>query len=124
VLGRQAAEWRSLQNDHRNAGLCVAGDFNQDLASSHYYGSAKGRVALEQALADASLMCLTAGKSDPLSGVPDHSSIDHLCVSTSLLASGNPQVEAWPAPPLDRSRLTDHYGVHLTFANAAPLVTA
>jgi hypothetical protein len=123
VLGRQAAEWRSLQRDHPDAGLCVAGDFNQDLASTHYYGSAKGRVALQQALADASLACLTAGSRDPLARVPDHASIDHLCVSESMLANGNPEVGSWPTPPLARGQLTDHYGVHATLVAARPSIT-
>lgn len=118
VLGRQAAEWRSLQQEHPDAALCVSGDFNQDLASAHYYGSAKGRIALRQALADAGLVCLTAGPHDPLVDVPGHSSIDHLCVAGSLVANGRPTVGAWPEPPLSRGALTDHFGVHVDLSSA------
>jgi hypothetical protein len=114
VLGRQAAEWHSLQNDHPDAGLCIAGDFNQDLASTHYYGSAKGKAALAWTLADARMVCVTAGTRDPLADVSGHSSIDHLCVSESLIAHGDIVVGAWPTPPLERARLTDYFGVHVT----------
>jgi hypothetical protein len=113
VLGRQAAEWRSLRRDHPDSGLCVLGDFNQDLARSHYYGSAHGRAALERALVEAQLVCLTAGARDPLAGVSGHSSIDHVCVSEGLLLDGLPSVAVWPSPPLERRRLTDHFGAYV-----------
>ena len=111
VLARQAGEWRELQKKHSDAGMCVAGDFNQDLAASHYYGSARGRLALRRALDGARLECLTAGAGDPLAEVPGHAAIDHVCVSRNVIPMENPAVNAWPEPPLDRSRLTDHFGV-------------
>lgn len=113
VLARQASEWCTLQQEHLDAGLCVVGDFNQDLASSHYYGSANGRLVLQKAIADAGLVCLTAGAHDPLLDVPNQASIDHVCVAQGLLGHGHAEVGAWPAPPLERRRLTDHFGVHL-----------
>ena len=113
VLKRQAAEWCTLEREHPDAALCVGGDFNQDLASSHYYGSAKGRASLERALADTRLVCLTGGAHDPLASVPNQASIDHLCVSERLLRKAQPDVGTWPAPPLARRRLTDHYGVYV-----------
>ena len=113
VLGRQSDEWSRVQQDYPDAGLCVAGDFNQDLAASHYYGSTRGRVALRQALVQARLVCLTAGERDPLAGVPGRASIDHICVSERLLRHGPPHVQVWPSPPLDRRRLTDHFGVQV-----------
>jgi hypothetical protein len=113
VLGRQAAEWRDLQRDQPDSGLCVLGDFNQDLAPSHYYGSARGRTALECALVGAQLVCLTAGAGDPLSDVSGHASIDHVCISDRLLRDGLPSVVAWPSPPLERRRLTDHFGAYV-----------
>ena len=43
-LAEQAADWRRLK---LKGGLCIAGDFNQDLLEAgHYYGSAGGRAAL------------------------------------------------------------------------------
>lgn len=112
VLARQAGEWAELQADHSDAGLCVAGDFNQDLASSHYYGSARGRLALRQALEGVGLRCLTAGTDDPLADVPGHATIDHICVNWDWSPSGDPGVGAWPEPQLDRGGLTDHFGVY------------
>jgi endonuclease/exonuclease/phosphatase family metal-dependent hydrolase len=111
VLTRQAAEWRQLQVANPGAALCVAGDFNQDLAPSHYYGSKRGRVSLDCALGETGLVCLTAGAYDPLAMVPDRASIDHICVSESLIANGRPQVLVWPEPSLVSERLTDHFGV-------------
>ena len=113
VLMRQAAEWRDLQAAHSGAALCVAGDFNQDLAPKHYYGSRRGRVALDRALEESQLVCLTAGAHDPLATMPDHASIDHICVSRSLIANGRPRVCTWPEPPLARTRLTDHFGAYV-----------
>lgn len=123
VLERQAAEWSALQRGHPDAGFCVAGDFNQDLAHSHYYGSGRGRAALGRALAEARLVCLTAGAGDPLADVPGHASIDHLCVSECLLVDGPPRVRSWPAPPLERRRLTDHFGAHVDLQLRIPSPT-
>lgn len=80
VLGRQATEWSALRQDHPDAEFYVAGDFNQDLAPTHYYGWARGRAALERVLVEARLACLTAGAGDSLAGVPGHANIDHFCV--------------------------------------------
>lgn len=111
-LGEQAAEWRALASAHPDAALCVAGDFNQDLAERHYYGSATGRTALRRALDDAELRCLTGGARDPLLRYPGQASVDHICVSTSLVADADVAVGSWPEPPLSRGRLTDHFGVY------------
>jgi len=42
-LAAQSEEWRDLRTKHLTTGLIVAGDFNQDLAEKHYYGSGRGR---------------------------------------------------------------------------------
>jgi hypothetical protein len=113
-LDEQACDWHRLGSDP-SSGLCVAGDFNQDLlASGHYYGSAGGRQALCQALVSAGLDCLTGGADDPLAGVQGLACIDHICVH-GLSPGGQPRSTAWPPPGQLPRRLTDHYGVWADF---------
>jgi hypothetical protein len=112
ALTQQAAEWQRLQGMFANSALCVGGDFNQDLACEHYYGSLTGKDELRQVIDRLGLECLTAGIRDPLAVIPHLASVDHLCVSGSLRPSGVASV-AWPTPgTLDKKRLTDHYGVY------------
>jgi hypothetical protein len=108
-LEEQAVDWERLRTCA--IGLCVIGDFNQDLLSTgHYYGSTDGRAALQRILLAARLECLTGGADDPLAGSAGLACIDHICVG-GLRARGQPRSSAWPAPgELPRS-LTDHYGV-------------
>jgi endonuclease/exonuclease/phosphatase family metal-dependent hydrolase len=109
-LAEQAADWQRLRAVAQ-CGLCVAGDFNQDLLPvGHYYGSAEGRRALKNALAAAELECLTGGADDPLAGTPGLACIDHICVC-GLRPRGQPHSSAWPAPGTLPPGLTDHYGV-------------
>ncbi len=108
-LAEQAADWKRLRA--APGGLCVAGDFNQDLLTAgHYYGSIGGRGALREALSTSGLECLTGGADDPLAGTPDLACIDHICVG-GLRASRQPRSTAWPAPGELPQNLTDHYGV-------------
>ena len=110
-LADQAADWRRLLQA-AGSGLCVAGDFNQDLlAAGHYYGSAGGRVFLRETLAELGLVCLTGGVDDPLKGTHGLAAIDHICVGGHLRGSGMPQSSAWPPPGELPRRRTDHYGV-------------
>ena len=108
-LADQAADWAQFLGTP--GGVCVAGDFNQDLLpSGHYYGSSGGRTALGAALASAGLKCLTGGVDDPLLVSPGLACIDHICVG-GLQARGRPPSSAWPRPGTLRRGLTDHYGV-------------
>ncbi len=107
-LAEQSANWRRLAERDSDAALIVAGDFNQDLADRHYYGSKAGRAALRQALERCDLVCLTAGERDPLRSRPGRASIDHICVSRRRI-TGREEVGAWPEGDLPPS-LTDHYG--------------
>lgn len=89
--------------------ICVAGDFNQDLLpSKHYYGSGDGKQALSTALGACSLRCLTGGMDDPLRGVPNRASIDHICIGNGLRAKSPPTV--W-AEPMTLHNIDEHYGV-------------
>ena len=49
-LEQQKLDWLRISRDFPTATLVVAGDFNQDLAARHYYGSASKRQRLGQVL--------------------------------------------------------------------------
>ncbi len=118
-LTEQAVDWQRLRTFR--GGLCVAGDFNQDLLlTGHYYGSAGGREALRVALSEAGLECLTGGADDPLAGSPGLACIDHICVG-GVRVCGRPRSWAWPAPGELTPKLTDHYGVWTELEDAETL---
>ncbi|MBL9094689.1 MAG: endonuclease/exonuclease/phosphatase family protein [Planctomycetaceae bacterium] len=109
-LAAQSAEWRRLR-DEGPGGLCVAGDFNQDLLTpGHYYGSRQGRSALRNTLAACGLDCLTADADDPLAARDGRASIDHITVA-GLKARGEPRSHVWPPAGELNPSLSDHYGV-------------
>lgn len=107
-LKEQAKDWQRLRAE---GGLCVAGDFNQDLLPvGHYYGSKEGRTTLRKVLSACELDCLTGGDDDPLSHTPKRVNIDHICVYKMRTVSA-PRSSAWP--PFDQLKgLTDHYCVY------------
>ena len=110
ALGGQVAEWTRLETMHPNAGLFVAGDFNQSFPYQQHYGSMRGAEALDDALKTLDLQCLTEG---------DHSSngkpwIDHLCVKHNMVQTGSkPEAETWPVPCVQGREITDHPGVSI-----------
>lgn len=106
-LAAQSAEWAALKAKYADSALLIAGDFNQDLADKHYYGSGAGREALRTCLVQNELKCLTAGDQDPLASESGRASIDHIVVSQDVEASA---LAYWPEGELPRT-LTDHYGV-------------
>lgn len=114
-LGEQLADWKRFRQD-TSCGLCVAGDFNQDLLTTgHYYGSSGGRLALRTALRECGLDCWTGGIDDPLapSGL---ACIDHIAVA-GLESAGMPRSTAWPEAGTLRKTLSDHYGVWIEAAH-------
>ncbi len=119
-LKDQLVDWKRLRNE--STGLCVTGDFNQDLLTTgHYYGSRDGRNALRMALKQVGLECLTADSNDPLaeSGL---ACIDHICVG-GLRTTGTAPSSVWPNPGKLNSNISDHYGVftNLEVLNSSPL---
>ena len=64
----------------------MAGDFNQDLNANHYYGSKVGKAALQKALCEAELACVTGGENDPIikAGFESFANIDHICFNSEL----------------------------------------
>ena len=100
-----------------NATLIVAGDFNQDLAVKHYYGSKRKRALVETALRDAKLVPLTAGLDDPIArDSTPYACIDHICVSESAGWTLN-STTRWPDTPAPVLPLSDHFGVSVEVSN-------
>lgn len=114
TLSIQSDDWRRLRSEQPSASICVAGDFNQDLLpEGHYYGSARGRVALRSALRNSGLTCVTGGSSDPVAArFSPRACIDHFCISDSWAATAPVlSLNCWPSPDALGSKLTDHHGV-------------
>lgn len=110
AVATQQADWQRLRASHPQATLIVAGDFNQDLNTLHYYGSRRNKQVLRQALAETGLDCLTAGENDPVHRLINgqHSNIDHICAHPSGQLQ---EVFAWPPQLEDLRGLSDHFGV-------------
>jgi hypothetical protein len=115
ALAEQAADWKRIRREAPDVGLCVAGDLNQDLLPvGHFYGSAAGRTALRDVLITTGLVCLTGGDRDPVAGLGGgRASIDHVCLTDSVLASlsAQPCSQIWPEPTQLGPTLTDHFGI-------------
>jgi endonuclease/exonuclease/phosphatase family metal-dependent hydrolase len=111
ALDLQAGDWCALRESHPGHELFVAGDFNQDLADTHYYGSRVNRQRLVAALQRAGLVALTASSDDPVRvGSASNACIDHICYS------GSPRwqsrgVRRWPDLPRPDRRVSDHFEV-------------
>ena len=110
ALSAQCTDWVSLQHSNPKDNFVLAGDFNQDLSATHYYGSSRNRAALRDALKAAKLRCLTSAELDP---IPKHSptgaSIDHICAGLGLSLVDAPV--SWPISEKPLKSLSDHFGV-------------
>ena len=111
ALTVQKRDWLALKEEFPKATMVVAGDFNQDLAAWHYYGSKKKRALLEATLAKNDLVALTGGASDPIAreSAP-MACIDHICISTNSAWHLN-STTRWPDTPRPAPSLSDHFGV-------------
>lgn len=117
ALDMQKNDWSALRDDHPEAWLCVAGDFNQDLLETgHYYGSKNGRKALKESLEYANLTCFTGGKTDPVRKYDsEKANIDHICLGWPAREHKlSAIVNAWP-PIHNEIALSDHFGVSVAF---------
>ncbi len=111
ALSGQTSDWIRLRAEFPNATLIVAGDFNQDLATRHYYGSKLTRNLLYGALKESGLVPLTAENNDPISrDSPPYACIDHICISANMHWKLN-LTSRWPSTPAPQVGLSDHFGV-------------
>lgn len=108
-------DWLRLRSANPDAVFVVAGDFNQDLASRHYYGSKRQRLLLKSALETVGLAALTGGDGDPIArDSPPCACIDHICISVQpTLPVG--RTTRWPDLPVPDNRISDHFGVAVEF---------
>jgi hypothetical protein len=117
ALAAQVKDWdRAIAMDPP-VGLCIAGDFNQELPVEGPAGTRAGRLALEQALLQRSLRCVTGGADDPLKARGWGENIDHVVLSQGLrTTTAMPAI--WPEQfPLPQN-LSDHYGLCVQLADA------
>lgn len=97
ALKVQKADWLSLCRRFPNDELFVVGDFNQDLAPTHYYESRLKRNALVGALDECGLVALTSGDGDPIRGeTAPLACIDHICALGDSKWIPEPAIR-WPA---------------------------
>ena len=111
ALEVQCADWVRLRARYPEDEFFLMGDFNQDLAETHYYGSRRNRAALGEALETAGLVAWTSGDFDPVRrGSPPSACIDHICGrSDSSWRVG--ATHRWPQTAKPDPSLSDHFGV-------------
>lgn len=111
----QLSDWVTLRRDHPDDEFFLMGDFNQDLALSHYYGSKKNRETLLKALDECGLVALTAGTGDPIRrDSPPYACIDHICARSDSLWQSKSAIR-WPDSAKPTPHLSDHFGVAVEF---------
>lgn len=113
ALENQRHDWKRLRELSECCGICVAGDFNQDLGSAHYYGSKDGKAILLNVLQSENMSCLTSGEFDRIAASTEgrRAGIDHILISNDLLEHFRGEADAWPDEQEIDSGLTDHFGV-------------
>ncbi len=111
LVPQQVAEWRGLSERYPDAALCVAGDFNTDMGTGSYYGTARGIAMLRAGLPDCRLFCATEMARVPAS-LLQYPPIDHIAVP-SAWESTTSVVSAWPA---QKGVLSDHSGLVIEVA--------
>ena len=112
ALHAQAQDWRELVETPWLRGVCVAGDFNQDLSDTHYYWSREAQALLRREFVACKLDATTGDPTDPVRRVTDGAAacIDHICLSRGLLDRQSGKSRAWL--PIEHGRtLSDHPGV-------------
>jgi hypothetical protein len=77
--------------------LCVAGDFNENLDGTRWYGVQDAKDAIARGLDSAGMRCLTTAnlRAEPYADIR-RASVDHICFTDA--AGLESKLEAWPAP--------------------------
>lgn len=118
ALAAQVADWRDLRGEAGANGLCVTGDFNQDLSDKPYYWSQGTRQLLEHSLAQLELVAVTRHPIDPVRELMggERACIDHICLSRNVADRQIGRAHAW-APTHGERELSDHPGVWIELAD-------
>ena len=120
ALEVQLRDWIALQTENSDCDFVLAGDLNQDLAETHFYGSRANRAALSAAFTQAQLVCLTRGNADPVRRQThgQRASVDHVCVSERLAHRETSPPVVWPDEQSPKANLSDHFGVVVQLGGA------
>lgn len=102
---RQIGEWDALRRRYPDDYICIAGDFNADMATGRI-GSSERVGLLNQAFERLDLDCLSCPARLP-AGLLLDPPIDHIVLSQPL-SSDAKVIAAWPA---DKAKLSDHSGM-------------
>ena len=114
VIPMQCAEWLKLNQEHSDAALCIAGDYNTDMGTGAYYGTKSGIAMLREGLADCGLYCATAPEHLP-KGLLPRPPIDHIALPLAWKHRAS-VVAAWPA---SKGILSDHSGLVVAVSDGA-----
>ncbi|MBK6865159.1 MAG: hypothetical protein IPG91_17400 [Ideonella sp.] len=109
ALARQTAEWRDMRQAHPDHRMCVAGDFNENLDGTRWYGVQDAKDAIARGLDAAGMSCLTTAnlRAEPYTDI-GRASVDHICFTAA--AGLKSKLEAWPGRAKG-GHLSDHNGV-------------
>lgn len=117
ALEVQLSDWKKLRREYPDDEFFLLGDFNQDLASSHYYGSQINRLGLIAALDACGLVALTGGENDPIRRASAPCAcIDHICALSASNWTPLPGIR-WPDAPKPVKKLSDHFGTAISFVH-------
>jgi len=113
-IGRQGGEWLQLRAALPGVPMVVAGDFNQDRDGSGWYGTARTRRRLDEALEVAGLTCVTEMDAEAEGLLPSGHLVDHVCLSAELIDRSS--IQCWPQSDEAGQRLSDHPTVAVDLA--------
>ncbi len=108
AVQEQTAEWLKLRQQYSDHELCVAGDFNENLDGTRWYGVADAKIAIKRGLAEAQMRCATLIDLRAPPFAMSRATVNHICLSQTLRATS--RVEAWEGT-LDGMHLSDHNGI-------------
>ena len=108
-LLHQQDQWLQIRKDLPAVPLIIAGDLNQSLDGSRWYGSQPTRHALLQAFGAAGLECLTLEDAVTAGKLKANHLVDHICATSGLAAEGG--IQCWEPYSKQGLRLSDHPGV-------------
>lgn len=107
-LRQNCEDWARLRKDYPQHKFCIAGDFNQNLDDTVWYGDREAREFLCTALEQLQLRCCTT-KDFRAAGF-SRATIDHIFLSKDL-DSHFIEMAAWEGINPAREKMSDHNGV-------------
>jgi hypothetical protein len=102
----QTVEWKKLRDQYPDHLFCVAGDFNENLDGTRWYGVRDAKEGIRKGLAAADLRCAT--DVDLRARGMTRATVDHICLSSNF--GGSIKMDAWEGT-VSGVKLSDHNGV-------------